>query len=50
MRNVAGVIVEMGNGQAQFSAQNRRGKLGYEFFSGIGFATETVLEITIQPG
>ena len=50
MRYVAGMIVEVSNGKSQFSAQDRRRKLGYEFFSGIGFATEPVFEIAIQPG
>jgi hypothetical protein len=48
-RDVAGVMVEMGNGKTQFCPENGRGKFGDQFLGSIGVASEAVLEIAVEP-
>ncbi len=48
-RDVAGVMVEMGNRKTQFCPENGRGKFGDQFLGGIGVAAEAVLEIAVEP-
>lgn len=48
-RDVAGVMVEVGDRKTQFGPENGRGQLGDQFLGSIGIAAEAVLEIAIEP-
>ena len=48
-RDVAGVMVEVGDRKAQFGSKDGRREFGDQFLGGIGVAAEAVLEIAVEP-